>query len=259
MGYQTGLYACFEDADTLPPLDRQQLVELSSERLVCPKDEIILREGEPAHGLFVVERGLCYTQRFLEDGTRQIIDVHFPGEIIGLDQLSQPLHLSGLAAMTDTALFMYNKLSVMHLFTGSPALARLLLNMVSRGQAIMTERIVGLARHGALRRIAHFLLEILHRGGYANPIGVRALRKIPADQADQANRGLQSPLTFRIPHNVIADTLGLSIVHVSRVLRQLREQDMISTQNQGITLMDVDGLRDIAGVDPAARWRTVAG
>lgn len=259
MGSQAGLYACFEDANSLSAWERQQLVELSSERLVCMKDEVILREGEPAHGLFVVERGLCYTQRFLEDGSRQIIDVHFPGEIIGLDQLSQSLHLSGLAAMTDTALFVYNKLSVMHLFTGSPALARLLLNMVSQGQAILTERIVGLSRYAAPRRVAHFLLEILHRGGYANPIGVRSLRPIAAEEAQEANKGLQSQLTFRIPHNVIADTLGLSIVHVSRVLRQLREMNLVSTHGNAITLTDVDGLRAVAGANPAPRQRAMTG
>lgn len=248
---QTGLYACFKDADTLPAHEKQQLVDLTSERMVWAKDKVILREGEPAHGLFVVDEGLCYTQRFLEDGTRQIIDVHFPGEIIGLDQLSQPLHLSGLATMTDTALLVYNKVSVMHLFTESPALARLLLNMVSRGQAILTKRLVGLARHGAPRRIAHFLLEILHRGGYANPIGVRTLRRIVKGEADQSNRSLQSPLTFRIPQNVIADTLGISIVHVSRVLRQLRELNLVSTQGNAITLTNVDGLRALAGTGPA--------
>lgn len=259
MASQAGLYACFEHADTLPERERQQLFDLASERLTYAKDEVILREGQPANGLFVVETGLCLTERYLEDGSRQIIDIHFPGEIIGLDQLSLPHHLSGLTALTDAVLFAYDKLSVMHLFTGSPALARLLLNMVSQGQAILTERIVGLSRHGALRRVARLLLEILHRGGYANPIGVRTLRKIPEHKAEQANRMLQSPLTFRIPQNVIADTLGLSIVHVSRVLRQLREKDMINTQGHGITLMDVDGLRDVAGVDPAARWRSATG
>lgn len=250
-----GLYACFKHADTLGERERQRLVELESERLTRARDDVILREGEPAHGLLVVEEGLCYSQRILEDGTRQIIDIHFPGEIIGLDQLSQPQHLNGLTALTDTALFSYDRSSVMQLFTGSPTLARLLLNMVSHGQAILTERIVGLSRHGAIRRVAHFLLEILHRGGHANPIGVTSLQKIPEHQANESGNALQSPLTFRIPQTVIADTLGLSFVHVSRVIRQLREKELISTRNNAITLMDVDGLRSIAGVDPAARWR----
>lgn len=255
---QAGLYACFKDADSLQEEERQQLVDLASERLTCARDDVILREGEPSNGLFVVEDGLCFTQRFLEDGTRQIIDIHFPGEIIGLDQLSQPHHRNGLAALTDAALVAYDKLSVMKLFTGSPALAHLLLNMVSHGQAILTERIVGLSRHGALRRVAHLLLEILYRGGYANPIGVRSLKKLSEEESEQATRDLQSPLTFRIPQTVIADTLGLSFVHVSRVLRQLREKELISTHGHGITLIDVDGLKGIAGMDPAARWGNLA-
>lgn len=249
----TGLHACFEHIGTLPEHERQQLSALASRRLTWARNDVILREGQPADGLFVVEKGLCFTQRHLEDGSRQIIDIHFPGEIIGLDQLSQPHHLSGLTAMTDTSLVAYNKLSVMQVFTGSPELARLLLDMVSQGQAILTERIVGLSRHSALRRVAHFLLEVLHRGGYANSIGVLSFRKIPQHHADETNKALQSPLTFHIPQNVIADTLGLSIVHVSRVIRQLRERQMVTTQDKGITLTDVDGLRAIAGLNPAGR------
>lgn len=255
MGSQTGLYAYFKHADSIQEHERQQLAELASERLTCTRDDVILREGEPANGLFVVEEGLCYTQRFLEDGTRQIIDIHFPGEIIGLDQLSQPRHLSGLTALTDAALYAYDKFAVMQLFTGSPGLARLLLNMVSHGQAVLTERIVSLSRHDALKRVAHLLLEILHRGGDSNPLGGGSLCRISEDQAEKANRTLQPPLTFRIPQTVIADTLGLSFVHVSRVLRQLRERELISTRGHGITLMNVDGLREIAGVDPALDWR----
>lgn len=243
---QTGLYAHFKHADTLQEHERQQLAELASERLSCAKDDVILREGEPSNGLFVVAEGLCYTQRFMEDGTRQIIDIHFPGEIIGLDQLSQPRHLSGLMALTDVALYVYDKLAVMRLFTGSPALSQLLLNMVSHGQAILTERVVSLSRHGALRRVAHLLLEILHRGGETNPLA-RSFRKVSDQEADRASNSLHPPLTFRIPQTVIADTLGLSFVHVSRVLRQLRERELITTRGNVMTLINVDGLRAIAG------------
>ena len=249
-----GLYGCFEHSDRLHENERQQLAALASERLTRRRDDVIVREGEPSNGLFVVEQGLCYTQRNLDDGSRQIIDIHFPGEIIGLDQLSQPKQLSGLTALTDTALFSYNKFSVMQLFTGSPVLARLLLDMVSNGQAVLTERIVGLSRYGALKRVSHFLLEILYRAGRASALGLQSLRKMPAAQAARAPYALEPPQTFHIPQNVIADTLGLSFVHVSRILRQLREEGLVSTRGQGITLLDIDGLRSLAGVDPAARW-----
>lgn len=249
---QKSLYAHFKHADTLKEHDRQQLAELASERLTCTKDNVILREGEPSNGIFVVAEGLCYTHRYLEDGTRQIVDIHFPGEIIGLDQLSQPRYLSGLHALTDVVLYVYDKLSVMQLFTASPALARLLLNMVSQGQAILTERIISLSRHGAQRRVAHLLLEILHRGGESNPLGHKQFRKVSVQEAELASGSLHPPLTFRIPQTVIADTLGLSFVHVSRVLRQLREKGLITTRGNGITLIDVDGLRAIAGMGTVA-------
>ena len=71
---------------------------------------------------------------------------------------------------------------------------------------------------------------------------------------------------FELPMNqsVIGDALGLSAVHVSRTLTQLREQDLVSMDNNRVRIDDLDGLISLAGFDRSyldigSNWARVAG
>ncbi len=251
---------CFILASSLSDRDGRLLDELVPERRQYPKNSLVFRQGGASDQLLVVEKGLSFTYRHLEDGSRQIIDIHFPGEIIGLDELSQPRHRSGLMTMTDAAFLDYDKVEVVRLFSRSPTLSRLLLDMVSRGQALLTERMVGLARHSALQRVAHFLLEVQYRVTRAKAPGIVARAPKATEPSGKEYNGsehngqLKPQNMLRIPQTVIADALGLSIVHVNRVLRQLRERGLIGSCGHGITLVDIEGLRDVAGWKPGDLW-----
>jgi hypothetical protein len=49
---------------------------------------------------------------------------------------------------------------------------------------------------------------------------------------------------------IIGDLLGLSIPHVNRMLRQLREQGLISARNHTITIEDATRLQFLAKYEP---------
>jgi len=49
----------------------------------------------------------------------------------------------------------------------------------------------------------------------------------------------------------MADALGLSAVHVNRVLRELREAGLVTFQNGQVTFNDFDGLVALADFDRA--------
>ncbi|HZC55119.1 MAG TPA: helix-turn-helix domain-containing protein [Xanthobacteraceae bacterium] len=77
------------------------------------------------------------------------------------------------------------------------------------------EHLIDVGRRSALERVAHFLLELLTR---LQAIGL----------ADE--RSFQMPLT----QELIGDALGLSVPHVSRTLRQLREDDLVAVEGQRV-------------------------
>jgi CRP-like cAMP-binding protein len=89
------------------------------------------------------------------------------------------------------------------------------------------EHLIDVGRRSALERVAHFLLELLIR---LQAIGL----------ADE--HSYQMPLT----QELIGDALGLSVPHVSRTLRQLREDDLVAVEGQRVTIKDIEALGTLA-------------
>jgi CRP-like cAMP-binding protein len=102
----------------------------------------------------------------------------------------------------------------------------------SRDEAMVVEHLVDLGRRDAAGRMAHFLLEL-------------GARLVLVGMGDRT--GYACPLT----QYHLADALGLSAVHVNRVLRQLREDGMVTFRDGFVTFDDYDRLVDFAQFDPS--------
>lgn len=89
------------------------------------------------------------------------------------------------------------------------------------------EHLIDVGRRTAHERVAHFLLEMLTR---LQAIGM----------ADE--RSYRMPLT----QELIGDVLGLSVPHVNRTLRRLREDNLVTVDGQSVVITDIEGLAAIA-------------
>lgn len=71
--------------------------------------------------------------------------------------------------------------------------------------------------------------------------------------ARMAAMGLATPGSFSLPirQAVLADTVGLSDVHINRSLRALREAELATFRKHVVTVPDVEALERFAGFDPA--------
>jgi len=116
------------------------------------------------------------------------------------------------------------------IFSELPRLAAAILWATSRDEAMVVEHLVNIGRRSALERTAHFILELYDR-----------LKLV----------GLASGDEFACPlsQNVIADALGLSAIHVNRVLRQLRERGLLTFRDRLITIHDAKALKLLAGYE----------
>jgi CRP-like cAMP-binding protein len=92
---------------------------------------------------------------------------------------------------------------------------------------MVVEHLVNIGRRNALVRTAHLLLEL----------GLR-LQLV----------GLGSDSGFACPLNqyLLADALGLTAIHVNRVLRQLRERGLVTFREGSVVIHDLAGLRALA-------------
>jgi CRP-like cAMP-binding protein len=96
--------------------------------------------------------------------------------------------------------------------------------------ALFAEHLVGVGRRSAYERVAHLLLEFL-------------VRLQQAGLADERSYAL--PMT----QELLADSLGLSVPHVNRTLRRLREDGLISMKGARLTCLDVTALSRLSGFD----------
>jgi CRP-like cAMP-binding protein len=111
-------------------------------------------------------------------------------------------------------------------------LATAILWAASRDEAMVVEHLVGIGRRDADARMAHFLLEL---GSRLALVGMGS------------KEGYDCPLT----QYHLADALGLSAVHVNRVLRQLREERARHLPGRPCAIHDHDRVVDLAEFDPA--------
>ncbi len=187
----------------------------------------LVHQGQSGQAAYILVSGWTCSYKLLEDGQRQIVDFQIPGDFLGLR--SVVLHISdhSIEPVTDIEVTEVHVADLMQAFSKTPRLATAVLWAVSRDEAIVVEHLVNVGRREASQRVAHFLLEL---GARLSLVGLGN------------KEGYACPLS----QYLLADALGLSSVHVNRVLRKLREAGMLTFRNGFVTFDDYDRLVEFA-------------
>jgi CRP-like cAMP-binding protein len=191
-----------------------------------PGDEL-QAEGDLARRPRFVLSGWCYSQRLLADGRRQIFRFAVPGDGIGVYPSAPPPALHTVVAATAVETVDAEPILAMVRAEQAPGLLRALAAAARVDETRQLDQVVRLGRQTAYERVAHFLLELHER---LTVVGVGDRHRFPL------------PLT----QELLADTLGLSIVHVNRTLQQLRRDGLIELRSGVAALLDRDMLVSIA-------------
>ena len=216
----------------LADADLQTLARFHRRRRSFAAGHQMIHEGQPGQSAFILAAGWACSYKMLPDGTRQIVDVQIPGDFLGLRGVLLRTTDHSVEAVTHLEASEVLASDILEGFAQAPRLAAAVLWAASRDEAMVVEHLVDLGRRSADERMAHFLLEL----------GAR-LRLVGAGDA----AGFDCPLT----QYHLADLLGLSAVHVNRVLRQLREEGLVTCRNGRVAFDDFDRLKAIAGFDAA--------
>jgi CRP-like cAMP-binding protein len=206
----------------------QAVIRSLDDRRIHPTGAELCGERGPLRRPRYVLSGWAARLRWLADGRRQILGFVLPGEAIGLCLRPHPLALATTVAITP--LETLDATPVLRAITAAEAPAGLVEGVrlaASMDEALLLEQLVRLGRQTAYERICHMLLEIHDR---LSDVGL------------SKNGGFALPLT----QETLADATGLSIVHVNRVLQQLRRELMIHLHGGYATLLDIERLRRIA-------------
>jgi CRP-like cAMP-binding protein len=183
--------------------------------------------------------------RILPDGRRQIFTFLLPGDGMGICTRPNPRALSITMALTP---LLTVDATALHeaLLRRDPRCTGLQEAFAVNGgldEVMLLDHVVRLGRQTAYERMAHLILDLRER---------------------LAMVGLVEDDTFVLPltQELLADALGLSVVHVNRTLQQMRRDDLIETKHGRLKLLDPDALAvisDFRHLQPSVFPRPKAG
>lgn len=218
-----GFDAFFElDADEL-----ETLAGLPNALRRYGKNETIRSEGEPVQEIFILHEGWVTTGVASSDGGFQIIQVHLPGDMMGTPSVVLAKAAETLTAITPAVISKVPLARLGRLFAERPRLAAALFLASQQERIFLMDVITSVGRRSALQRVAAFLLHLFERWQSIDPA---------------TGSSLFMPLT----QEHMGNALGLSAVHVNRMLHQLEERRMIARSSRQIVFLDVEGLRHLA-------------
>jgi CRP-like cAMP-binding protein len=190
----------------------------------------MIHQGQTDQSAYVVASGWACSYKLMPSGTRQIIGIQIPGDFLGLRSVLFRTSDHNIEPITLVQASEFKQQDLLQAFTHTPRLATAVLWAASRDEAMVVEHLVDLGRRTAIERTAHFLLEL---GARLRLVGL----------GDRS--GFKCPLS----QYLLADILGLSAVHINRVLRELREGGMATFQKGRVVFDDYDALVELAGFD----------
>lgn len=212
----------------LAPLERDALAALETAIAYAQPVRVrteLMTEGKDVLTSRLIVAGWAARVKIMADGRRQFLSFLLPGDFIGLCRQPRPLAVSTVVALTD--LLVCTPPSP-HL---SPALAEAYAISLALEEAYLLAHIARLGRLHAQERIADLLLEIHER----------------LELNGMANAGqFEVPLT----QEMLGDALGLTSVHVNRMLQAARREGDLSWQEKQVALPDPVALARKVGRAP---------
>ena len=218
---------------TFTPAEEAALAALERETVSVPKHAMLVEEGAPYVQAYIVKSGWLARHHSLSDGRQQILDFVIPGDLPGLEGSVLAAADHGVTALHDAQVAPLSFETLHNIFSEHPRLAIAMIWSGANAKAAMEQRLTSLGRRSAYEATAHLIMTI---------------------RARLKRRGLVSDDTsFWMPlaQRDLADALGLSAVHINRVLRRLDEDAVVTKTNRTVTIHDVDRLSEIAFAEPS--------
>jgi CRP/FNR family transcriptional regulator, anaerobic regulatory protein len=204
---------------------------LAGEHVTHRRGDVIRREGDPDPRLYLLLDGWAAASMTLPDGRRQIVKIHLPGDLMGAPSLPLEEAADTLIALTDANVARVSRKKLANIFLKLPRLATLLYLTAQEERIILMDRLLSVGRLDAKQRITAFLLHIHHRVGQTSTSG-------------------SSVIPLPLTQEQLGDFLGLTPVHVNRVLKALERENMISRSRKTIELVQMEELRALCGLSP---------
>lgn len=191
----------------------------------------LIRIGDRPEQVFLLLDGWACRYKDLPDGRRQILAYLIPGDLCDPHIFIFEEMDHSIRALGDARVAAIPKQVILDLTDRYPALARGFWWSALVDEAISREWLVNVAKRDSYTRMAHLFCEMWLR---------------------MCQVGLATNGTFDLPltQEQLGDTLGITPIHVNRVLQRMRAEGLVSLCRRKMTIHDIDALQDAAEFDP---------
>lgn len=205
------------------------LALLTLHRKAIRAEQVIVHEGEVPTHVYLILHGFAYRFKMLCDGRRQILGFLLPGDLIEVDVYNGGGPDHSVAALNDSMVAMIPRAALADLRIKHPNINAACLLVSLSERSILREWLINVGQRNAVQRIGHLFCEIYSR--------LQAIGRCDGDGS----------IDFPLTQTALADTIGLTTVHVNRSLKQLRKGGLITFRRRRHTIVDLTRLAEVAG------------
>lgn len=195
-----------------------------------PADYDLIHEGDVPGPVFVILAGWACRYKILPGGGRQIISFLMPGDFCDMHVAVLAEMDHSIATLTAAQVVMIPRDRMETLVEVHPGLVKAFWWTQLVDESVLRATIVSMGRRTSLERVAHLLCELCFR---------------------MRNIGIATEKSIVMPFTqiVLADAVGMTPVHVNRLVRKLRAAGALDLGVGTLIIADLNLLAQIAGFD----------
>jgi CRP-like cAMP-binding protein len=220
-----------ESVFTLTDDERQALETLPMQVVVIKDDQDIVRMGDRPSRACLILSGFACTYKMTVGGKRQIVSFNLPGDIPDLQSLHLKTLDTSIGTISTCRVGFITHEALRDIGARYPRIGAALWRETLIDASIFREWVLNVGQREAYQRMAHVLCELLVR--------LRAVGLVEDHACD-----------LPITQGEFADALGVTNVHVNRVLQQMRADGLIETKGTQVKIPDWDRLKQVGEFDP---------
>ena len=187
------------------------------------KGQMIFSEGDETKGLFVVVDGRIKIYKVSSEGKEQILHIIEAGQTFGEVTVFTGQQLPANAqALVKSRLLLFPRSAFVSLVTANPSLALNLLAIMSKKLRQFAAQIENLSLKEIPARLASYLIYLAEE------------------------QGSEDEVTLNVSKGQLASLLGTIPETLSRIFAKLSGQNLIRVEGPKITLLDLQGIEDLA-------------
>jgi CRP-like cAMP-binding protein len=229
--HMAALIRKLESIAPVAPEEKAALLRLPLRLKAVAADQDIVREGDTPSECCLIVQGFACRYNTTAEGKRQILSFHMSGDIPDLQSLHLTVMDHSLISVVPSQLAFIQHDDLRTLMREHPRLGDLFWRDTLIDAAVFRQWVVNVGRRQSPSGMAHLLCELLVR--------LRAVELVE-------DHAFELPLT----QGDLADALGITNVHVNRVLQDLRGAGLISLHGKTLKVLDWEGLKTMGDFDP---------